>query len=160
VDRFSIQEQAVVLPEGYRLWWFYSSRKAELDLAARSHQVQRAQQKLRQWQEKLRSPRCRQRDPNKVAEAIQNILDYYDVKEYIKVKVIERSQESYRQRGRGRPGPQTEYIKHVRQRLDLEYSLDSAQLTRVRRTDGVFPLVTNDKDLSALAVLQAYKGQP
>jgi transposase len=160
VDRFSVQEQAVVLPEGYRLWWFHSSRKAELDLATRSKHLQRAEQKLRHWQEKLRSPRCRQRDRDKVADTVQNLLAYYDVEEYIKVNIVQQEHETYRQRGRGRPGPHTEYVRHVTSRLDLEYTLDVEQLANARLTDGIFPLVTNDRQLSAFDVLQAYKGQP
>jgi transposase len=160
VDRFAVHEEAVVLPEGYQLWWFHSSRKAELDLVTRSNHLQRAEHKLRQWQDKLRSPRCRQRDRDKVADTVHSILEYYDVAEYIKVTIVQRQHETYRQRGRGRPGPHTEYVRHVTSRLDLEYSLDVEQLANARLTDGIFPLVTNDTHLSAFDVLQAYKGQP
>src|ERR1022692_2522550 len=45
-------------------------------------------------------------------------------------------------------------------RLDLDYTLDAESITRERQADGIFPLVTNDAQLSALMVLQAYKGQP
>jgi transposase len=160
VDRFTVVAPAVVLPEGYRLWWYHSSRKAELDLAARSGRLQRAEQKLRQLQGKLRSPRARRRDRSKVEEAVAHILDYYDLTECITVQIVERQQETYHQRRRGRPGRNTEYVKRVRSRLDLEYTLDAEELARQRQTDGIFPLVTNDPQLAALAVLRAYKGQP
>lgn len=159
-DCFSVCDPAVVLPEGYRLWWFLSTRKAALDLAARSGRLQRAEQHLRQLQDKLRSPRARRRDKNKVLESVQNILEHYDVTPCVRVKVVERLQETYHQRRRGRPGPNTEYVKKVTPRLDLEYTLVAEQIARERQTDGLFPLVTNDPQLSALAVLQAYKRQP
>ncbi len=38
--------------------------------------------------------------------------------------------------------------------------MDADALARVRRADGVFPLVTNDRSLTAQEVLQAYKRQP
>lgn len=160
LDSFSVVDPPVVLPEGYRLWWLTSTRKAELDLAARSGRLQRAEQKLRRLQEQLRSPRSRQRQRGRVEEAVTTILSHYEVMDYVQVRITEQQQETYRQRRRGRPGPDTEYVKTVRHRLDLEYTLDAAALARTRQTDGIFPLVTNDLQLTPLAVLQAYKGQP
>jgi transposase len=104
VDRFSVSSEAVVLPEGYRLWWFHSTRKAELDLAARSGRLQRAEGQLRQLLEQLRSPRSRQRDSGKVQDRVTKILQDADVADWIRVEVHERAQETYRQQKRGRPG--------------------------------------------------------
>ena len=160
VDRFSVCDEPGVLPEGYRLWWFHSTRKAELDLAARSGRLQRAEQQLRQLQEALRSPRSRRRDPDKVRDAVTEILDRCDVSEWIQVKVHERQQETYHQQKRGRPGKDTLYVKEVSTRVDLDYTIDQEQVNRERRTDGIFPLVTNDEKLPALDVLHAYKRQP
>jgi len=160
VDHVAVSAEPTTLPEGYPLWWFHSSRKAELDLAARSGRLQRAEQKLRQFQARLRSPRSRQRDRARVEDAVAKILQHYEVEEYVQVTISERLQESYRQRRRGRPGKNTEYVKTVRRRLDLEYTVRAEDLARERQTDGTFPLVTNDLNMTALAVLQAYKGQP
>lgn len=159
-DHFDVCTEKILLPEGYRLWWFHSTRKAELDLAARSSRVQRAEQRLRQLQDKLRSPRSRLRDQGKVQEAVQQILQDEDVTAYVQVVVSERSQETYRQRRPGRPSQNTDYVKKVDRRLDLNYTLVTEALARERLTDGIFPLVTNDDHLSAFAVLQAYKRQP
>ena len=160
LDRFTVTQSPVVLPEGYRLWWFLSTRKAELDLAARGGRLQRAEQKLRQLQEKLRAPRCRRRDRGQIEAACTKILEHYEMTEFIKITITERQHETYRQRRRGRPGKNTEYVKTVSNRLDLEYTIDAEHLVRERQADGIFPLVTNDLQLSALAVLHAYKGQP
>lgn len=160
VDRFSVASEPVVLPEGYRLWWLHSTRKAELDLAARSGRLQRAGGQLRQLQEQLRSPRSRQRDPGKVQDLVTKILQSADVTDWIRVEVHTREQETYRQQKRRRPGKDTVYVKEVSTRLDLEYTIDAEQVSRQRKTDGIFPLVTNDKHLDALEVLHAYKRQP
>jgi len=159
-DRFSVCETAVATPEGYHLWWFLSTRKAALDLAARSSRLQRAEQHLRQLQDKLRSPCARRRDKGKVQEVVQKILERYDVTACLRAEVVERSQETYHQRRRGRPGPNTEYVKKVTPRLDVEYTLVAEEIARERQTDGLFPLVTNDPQLTALEVLHAYKRQP
>jgi transposase len=160
VDHFSVAGGPRTLTEGHRLWWFLSTHKAELDLAARGGRLQRAEQKLRQLQDKLRSPRSRRRERGQVEDAATKILAHYDMTEFIKITIGERQQETYRQRRRGRPGKNTEYVKTVSSRLDLEYTINAEQLAREHKSDGVFPLVTNDLQLSALAVLHAYKGQP
>jgi transposase len=88
------------------------------------------------------------------------ILDACDVKEWIHFHIEKRVQEKYRQSRRGRPSKDMEYIKKESFHLDLDYTIDEAQLAKERLTDGIFPLVTNDTDLEALEVLHAYKRQP
>ena len=160
VDRFSVCGAAVVLPEGYHLWWFHSTRKAELDFFGRRGRLQRAEGQLRQLQEQLRSPRSRQRDPGKVQDLVAKILRDAEVDEWIRVEVHPRPQETYRQQKRGRPGKDTVYVKEVSMRLDLTYTIDAAQVQQEGKADGIFPLVTNDRQLGALEVLHAYKRQP
>jgi transposase len=159
IDRFTVAEGNTVLSEGYRLWWYHSSRKAEIDLASRSNRLDRAVQRLGQLQAKLRAPRARKRDRAKVQEHVEQILKHYEVTDLVRVDVVERPVETFHQRRRGRPGKNTEYIKRVRLRLDLDYTIDAAAVANAQKTDGVFPLVTNDAALSALQALQAYKRQ-
>jgi len=160
LDCYSIASQPESLPEGHRLWWYSSTRKAELDLAARSRQLRRAEQQLRELQQKLRSPKTRLRDEGKVHELVTKILDACDVKEWIHFHIEKHVQETYRQSRRGRPGKDTQYVKKESVRLDLDYTIDEEQLARERLKDGIFPLVTNDINLDALEVLHAYKRQP
>jgi len=67
---------------------------------------------------------------------------------------------TFRQNRRGRPGPNTEYTKHVKPGFDLKYEIDHAAMAAAEFLDGVFPLVSNDKTLSELELLHAYKRQP
>jgi transposase len=159
VDRYVVLAQPEVLPEGYRLWWFSSSRKAESDLAARGRQLSRAQQELRALQERLRSPRSRLREEAKVRAAAAEILDRYEAAAWFHLRIEKRVEETYRQSQRGRPGKDTTYVREESVRFDLEYTIDEAELLRERLSDGVFPLVTNDERLDALAALHAYKRQ-
>jgi len=160
VDRYAIASQPEVLPEGYRLWWFSSTRKAELDLAARGRQLRRAEQQLRELQQRLRSPKTRLRDEGQVHEMVTKILDAGEVRGWIQVRLQKCVQETFRQNRRGRPGKDTVYVKHESVRLELDYTIDPQQIAREHLTDGIFPLVTNDETLSAGQVLQAYKRQP
>jgi transposase len=159
-DRFAVAAGNEVLPEGYRLWWYHSTHKADIDQASRSNRLDRATQHLRQLQAKLRAPRSRQRDCARVQQHVEQILKHYEVTGLVQVAVVERPQETYQQRRRGRPGKNTEYVKRVRLRLDLDYTIDAAAVVNAQKTDGIFPLLTNDVSLSSLAALQAYKRQP
>src|SRR6185312_7248553 len=75
VDRFSIHEPEVTSVEGYRLIWYRSARKAELDASARLQKIERAVGRLTELREKLAAPRTRHRDRAKVAEAVEAILE-------------------------------------------------------------------------------------
>jgi len=160
IDRFTVAAGNEVLSEGYRLWWYHSTRKADFDVASRSNRLDRAVQRLGQLQAKLRAPRARQRDRVKMQEHVEQILKHYEVTDLVRVELVERPVETFQQRRRGRPGPNTEYIKRVRLRLDLDYTIDVAAVANAQKSDGVFPLVTNDASLSALETLLAYKRQP
>jgi transposase len=160
LDQYSVHGTPEVTPEGYHLWWFHSTRKAELDLAVRDRRLKRAEQELRQWQEKLRSPRSRHREAGKVQEAVDAILKDRNVEDLVQVRIEQCPRDTYRQERRGRPGKDTVYVKETSMRLDLHYTIDAEAVGRERLTDGIFPLVTNDLKLSALEVLQAYKNQP
>jgi transposase len=82
------------------------------------------------------------------------------VSEWITVEVIEQTTKSYRQEKRGRPGSQTQYVEHQRTRFELKHHVDLARLDAEARCDGVFPLITNDRTMTELEVLLAYKKQP
>src|SRR5438067_1758205 len=74
VDRFGVHEPEATSAEGYRLIWYHSTRKAELDALARHTRVERALVALAELQAKLASPRTRYRDRAKAAEAVDAVL--------------------------------------------------------------------------------------
>jgi transposase len=159
VDRYQVASREDALPEGYRLCWFSSSRKAELDLAARGRRLHQAQEDLRQLQERLRSPRTRLREEAKVREAVDAILNEHQATAWFRVQITRKTTESYRQSHPGRPSKDTTYIREESARFELDYTIDEQELLRERLGDGLFPLVTNEPKLGALGVLQAYKRQ-
>jgi transposase len=160
VDCFSIHEPPTQSTEGYRLIWYHSARKAELDAASRLSRLERAVGRLEELRRKLASPRTRYRTKAKVAEAVETILRECDVAAWITVEVAERTTEQYRQERRGRPGAQTRYVRHERTRLELTHRIELERLDEEARSDGIFPLITNDGTMSEREVLLAYKQQP
>jgi hypothetical protein len=77
IDRFFISDQPAATAEGYRLVWYHSLRKAELDAVARSGRIERALKQMAALREKLRSPRTRYRQEAKVAEAGAEVLQAF-----------------------------------------------------------------------------------
>jgi len=160
IDRFSTSDQPATSAEGYRLVWYHSLRKAELDAVARSGRIERALKQLAALREKLRSPRTRYRKEAKVTEAVAEILQSCGVASWIVVEVEPQTEETFHQDHRGRPGKDTRYVKKVATRFNLVYRIDDAQVAADATSDGIFPLVTNVVDLSELELLKTYKRQP
>ena len=131
------------------LVWLHSTRKAELDAAARASQLQRAVKELTALREKLASPRTRYRQGAKVHEAVEAILESYRVSEWIRVDVEERALEHYHQERRGRPGKNTRYVNKTTRRFTLEYAIDHEKMATETLNDGVFPLWRSARKMSA-----------
>jgi len=160
VDRFSTCEPETQTTEGYRLIWYHSTLKAELDASSRLTQLERALKRLDELREKIASPRTRYRQRAKVAEAVEALLRDCDVSEWITVQIEEHVIESYRQEQRGRPGQQTRYVREEKLRFELKHRIELERLDEAARCDGIFPLVSNDRALSERELLLAYKQQP
>jgi transposase len=160
VDRFSIHEPEVTSVEGYRLIWYHSARKAELDAAGRLQKIERAVGRLTELRAKLASPRTRHRDRAKVAEAVEAILEETGTAAWITVAIEERAEETFRQQRRGRPGADTLYVKRERKRFDVTHRVELERLDEEARSDGIFPLISNEPSMSAKELLLSYKEQP
>jgi transposase len=88
------------------------------------------------------------------------VLRRYRVTRYLKVQRTTREVHRFKQRGPGRPGADTNYRRLTRRHFDLEWTVDDAAVAYDRKSDGMYPLLTNDKTLTPRQVLEAHKGQP
>lgn len=146
--------------EGFRLLWFHSRSKQTSDAATRATRLQRAIRDLTALRERLISPRTRFRLREKVAEAVDALLDEHSVRELLRVEIGELVEESFRQASRGRPSKKTKYVRAVQTRFTISWEVDGERLAREAAGDGVFPLLTNLTKWTARDVLDAYKRQP
>jgi transposase len=160
LDQFSIAEPVGQSAEGYRLIWYHSRRKAELDAESRLARLKRAVERLDELRRKLTSPRTRYRSRAKVAEAADAILEEQKAAAWVTAEVMERTTEKFRQETRGRPGKATRYVKEEDSRFELRHRVDLDRITEDARCDGIFPLISNERALSELELLLAYKQQP
>jgi transposase len=146
--------------EGYRLLWYRSTRKAKQDKTRRARSIQKGTEALSDLRARLQGPRTRFRERAKVEQALTELLAEAEASSWLLVEIDEQEEETFRQAARGRPSEQTKYLKETRSRFTLTWKLNVESLSEAEREDGVFPLLTNDRKLSATEVLQAYKRQP
>jgi len=74
--------------------------------------------------------------------------------------LTERTESEYRQERRGRPGAETRYRRSGRTSIALGWTVRHAQVAADAAADGLFPLITNSRDLSPRELLDRYKHQP
>ncbi|MFV1968897.1 MAG: phosphatidate cytidylyltransferase, partial [Pirellulaceae bacterium] len=160
VDRLSVSAEEMISGDGYRLLWYHSSRKIERDSRRRTRQLQRAAQELTELRDRLRGPKSRFRERKKVDEAVQEILKKHELESLLLVDVLEEEKATYRQASKGRPSKNTKYVKQVKTRFDISWIVDSLGLAEAESLDGIFPLITNVREMTAEDILRAYRRQP
>jgi transposase len=146
--------------DGFRLLWFHSTRKAALDVATRQRRISKTVQALTELRSKLTAPRTRFRQRQPVEQKVERLLAEHEAGNWMTVKIEAQEEAEYLQAKSGRPNSKTQYVKKTRDRYHLTWELNQETLSQAEREDGVFPLLTNDRTLSAEEVLRAYKRQP
>jgi transposase len=144
--------------EGYRVLWYRSSQKQEQDRQSRATRMERARTQVaglrgvgRRW------------GFGTAAEARvagERVVQAEQVERWLRVLVEEVTEESYRQIGPGRPGTATEYRRVETRRYRVQVEEDGEALRQEGLCDGIFPLMTNDEELSLREALGKYKYQP
>jgi transposase len=146
--------------EGHRIVWVRSSQKLACDAEARRDRIERGMQALEGVQARLASPRSRLKTRLAAEQAAHDALASAGADRWLAFEINETAQESYRQEKRGRPGEQTRYRKTTKTIFTLTFAVNDQQVAYDAATDGQFPLVTNDRDLTDPELLAAYRYQP
>ncbi len=159
-DRWYVYRDPIGSMEAWPLVWVWSTRLTERQRIRRQEHIAVATEKLAALRARIVSPKARLRAASRIDFEVEKILEHYHVRRYLKVTRTVSAEHSFKQTRRGRPGPNSAYRRITRRHYDLEWSIDQAAVTYDERSDGMYPLVTNDRDLTAEQVLQAHKGQP
>lgn len=159
-DVWKVVEAALPSAEGYRIVWVWNSLMAAEDAEGRQARIEKADVEIERLQRKLQGQRCRLRLRERVEEAAQKILKDAGAERWVRVQIEERKEPVYRQEKRGHPGPNTRYLRKERVCFCMAARIKDEVLAADERSDGMFPLITNGKDLSLKAILEAYKFQP
>jgi transposase len=146
--------------QGFRVVWIFSSQKEAFDRRAREMRLEAAEQALHEISVRIGQPHSRLLTYEQVSEAVQKILRTHQVQAWIQPEITVTEQPRFVQATRGRPGPTTTYVCHKDYRPALRWQCQGPALLEAARTDGIFPLITNDEHLSMQEMLIAYKHQP
>lgn len=159
-DRWSVFKPMLPSLEGWPVIWIHSALLALKQEATRKRHLAAATEQLDRLHIRLMNDRARLRGATQIDQRVANILDRFHVTRYIKVKRIVRHEDCFKQATRGRPNVNTTYIKITKKRYDIEYRIDLDAIAYDQKSDGMYPLITNDRSLTPSQVLEAHKGQP
>jgi transposase len=140
--------------------WNLFMVKSQTDDAGRVKAIGKTTDDLMKLRARLQSPRSRMRERHRVEHEVENILTRRGTGELLKIDILREEEVTLKQLTPGRGTKNTQYTRVVKQRFDLTWQVDSEAIDRVRRADGVFPLITNDQEMTAEEILRAYKRQP
>jgi transposase len=159
-DVLSTYEDHLPSADGHRIIWIHSTAKARRDATRRHQAIARAIAAIDALNSRLASPRCRIKTAVAAEAEAREAIAELNATRWINIGIEQDTIESFRQAKRGRPGPNTAYIKVSRIRLRIRFTVDEAQVSHDAASDGMWPLITNDRDMPAAELLDAYKWQP
>jgi transposase len=159
-DRWYVYTADLPSREGWPVVWVYSTLLALNQKQGRTERLARAKEELNDLDEKLQGPRARRRSHRQLADTVGEILGRLCVVDYLNVEIWTEEQHRYRQDRKGRPGKDTRYRRETTRRLRIRWTIDQARIDYDEKSDGMYPLLTNDRSLTATQVLEAHKQQP
>ncbi len=159
-DRWFVCRAHLPSREAWPVTWVFSALLALRQEQTRREQIAAAEQELSDLRHRLRGPRTRLRKAAEVDRKVEQILGSHRVTRYLHVRRVRREDHTFRQMRSGRPGPGTPYRRITRRRWDIEWKLEQEAIAYDRKSDGMYPLLSNDRSLSPGQVLEAHKGQP
>jgi transposase len=159
-DRWYLYRAPLPSAELWPVVWVFSSLLKLRQEARRRRNIAAAAEALSTLRARLLKARARLRGAAQIDLEVAQILEHYHVGRYIKVRRTVREEHAFKQTRRGRPGPDTAYRKITRRRYDIDWTLDETAVDYDKKSDGMYPLLSNDRSLSPAQVLEAHKGQP
>jgi transposase len=159
-DRWFVWRHSLPSREGWPVVWVYSSLLRLKQGHSRRERLAKAEEELGDLAELHRSGRPRKRARHEVWRQICEILEARRVGPYLKVTLDPLEEHLYRQDRRGRPGPDTKYVRRTKRRWQIHWEVDEEAIAYDLNSDGMYPLLTNDRSLTAPQVLEAHKRQP
>jgi transposase len=159
-DRWWVYRSPLPSQEGWPVIWVWSSLLALKQQASRQDRIARARDALEDLDARLVRGRSRMRTPADVKQAVEERLGPLRVRRYLDVRVELEAQHRYVQSAPGRPGPRTRYRRVTRRQLRLRWGVDEVAIAYDHKSDGMYPLLTNDRSLTPEQVLAAHKRQP
>ncbi len=159
-DVLSTYEDHLPSADSHRIVWIHSTAKARRDATRRHQAIAREIAAIDALNSRLASPRCRIKTAVAAETEAREAIAQVNATRWVHLHVEQDTVESFRQAKRGRPGPNTAYKKILTTTLRIRFAVDEQQVAHDAASDGMWPLLTNDRQMSPAELLAAYKWQP
>jgi transposase len=143
---------------GYKIHWIYSSEKRKRDRDKRDKQLKKVEQRLAVLNGRINKRGLKTRKA--IEEAAQKIVAECKMQDFFHISIDTLTEKHQVQIGSGRPGKHTKYRTVENRLYTLSWTQKKQALKQEAQTDGVFPLLCTDNELTAKEVIKAYKYQP
>ena len=140
-----------------RLVWIKSTQKAEIDRQKRTKQINSTLTSLDVLNTKLN--RYNLKRLSDIKKAVKAILTEHETIDLVMYSIKKRTvlTRTYLRRGRPTANSPTKTQREIE--YYLSYEINKVELAKQSRTDGVFPLLTNNQVKTAKEILEIYKFQ-
>jgi len=159
-DRWFVHLYHLSSREGWPVIWVFGSLLRQRQAQSRRERIARAKQELDDLAKHYQGPRPRKRPRHEVQRQIDEILERQKVKRYFLISLDLIYEHSYKQERPGRPGPDTRFVRKTKRRWRITWREDDDAVAYDHASDGMYPLISNDKELTPRQVLEAHKRQP
>ena len=159
-DRWWTHRASLPSREVWPVVWVYSSLLALRQESRRRERIARAEEAFAELNAKLSAPRTRRRNRPEVEQRVAESLAQGRTKGYFLIELYQGEEHHYLQAARGRPGPNTRYVRKTRKFWQVRFPPDDAAIDYERKSDGMFPLLTNDRSMTDAQIFEAHKRQP
>jgi transposase len=159
-DRWHVYRPPIPSLEGWSIVWVWSTLLTLRQEGRRRRNIAAATEDFTHLRERLAGAKTRLRRASDIDLEIKAILERHHVSRYFTVRRTVREEHLFKQARRGRPGPDMAYRKITKRRFDIEWTMNEEAIAYDHKSDGMYPLITNDRRMSAAQTLQAHKGQP
>jgi len=146
--------------EGWPIVWVSSSLLRSRQIQSREERLTLAQQELERLSAQISGPKPRRRSRAQIELRIEQILLKTHCARYIVTDVQQVAEHRFRQERPGRPTSATLYRRKSKLRWKIGWAINQAKVAYDRKSDGMYPLLTNDRALTPSQVLEAHKRQP
>jgi transposase len=137
-----------------------SSQKRDQDSNNRQRRIEKSIHALDTLKQSAGTGRVKTKE--QIAKAVSAVFEKYHSAPWFEWKIVPEHLTEYKQKGLGRPGKHTEYVKTIKERWTFEAVPNGSRIQEAAERDGIFPLLTNipSDQLSTREVLLKYKYQP
>ena len=158
-DQWFVHRSRLPSSEGWPVTWVFSTHLKLKQEQRRRERLMRAQQELDDLKTRLEGPKPRLKTKAEIAAKTDGILAQHHVTPFITLSIERYERPEYRQTKAGRPGPNTTYKRVDKRKWTIHHHINEEALTLTRASDGMYPLLSNDRSLTPTDVLDAHKRQ-